>query len=300
MSRSGKQRRAEIKQKRLERARRLQDTLSRTAHGRHLPMDGIEPADRDLLARHNNAYGPLPTFYADRIFVCRDCSEEQVWTAKQQKWWYEVALGPIDSQAVRCLPCRRALRAADDRPGSHLLSELCARIRTLGKQGPDTEAWREIEEALVNKWWGVRTTAIATLGEWGDAQAVARLQRLVADHAGGRRWGGWNYEARRAAFKALGGCLPASESDWGVAQYLADNEAGPLLTPLARLPSAFWAPVLAEEWARNEAHRLERLCWLLAAVTTDAAQRQRWRERFLGHPNASLRRMAGFAWADPH
>ena len=53
MSKSGKQRRAEIKLKRLERARRLQDTLNRTAHGRHLPADGIEPADRDLLARHN-------------------------------------------------------------------------------------------------------------------------------------------------------------------------------------------------------------------------------------------------------
>lgn len=296
MSKSGKQRRAEIKLKRLERARRLQETLSRTAHGRHMPVDGIEPADRDLLARHNNTYGALPAFYADRIFVCRDCSEEQVWTAKQQKWWYEIALGPIDSQAVRCLPCRRALRAANDRPGSHFLRELCVRIRALGKQGPDTAAWCEIEEALVNKWWGVRTTAIATLGDWGDPQAVARLQRLVTDHAGGKRWGGWNHEARRAAFKALGECLPASETDWGLAQYLADSEAWPLRTPLLRLPPAFWEPVLAEELSRDEGHRLERLCWLLAALPTDTARRQRWRERFLGHPNAALRKLAGYAW----
>jgi hypothetical protein len=39
---------------------------------------GVEPVDRDILARYNNSYGPLPEFYIDREFVCRDCGEEQV------------------------------------------------------------------------------------------------------------------------------------------------------------------------------------------------------------------------------
>jgi hypothetical protein len=300
VSKSGKQRRAEIKQKRIERARRLQETLSRPSHGRHLPVSGIEPADRALLARHNNTYGPLPECYADTVFVCRDCGEEQVWTAKQQKWWYETALGPIGSTAVRCLPCRRARRAAHDRPGADLVGERCARLRTLGAGAPDANAWRDVEEALVDKWWGVRTVAIATLGAWGNAsgdpQAVARLQALVADHAAGRRWGGWDHEARRAAFKALGECLPASESEWGLAQYLGHGDAWALRTALMRLPAGFWEPVIAEEWRRNEPPRLERLSWLLAGVSADAARTRQWRERFASHPEAGVRRMAGYAW----
>lgn len=300
MSKSGKQRRAEIKQKRLDRARRLQEALAQPSHGRHLPAGGIEPADRALLARHNNTCGALPEFYADVVFVCRDCGEEQVWTAKQQKWWHEVALGPIDSTAVRCLPCRRARRAARDRPGANLVGERCARLRMLGTREPDAEARREVEAALADKWWGVRTVAIATLAAWGDGQAdlqaVARLQALVADHAGGRRWGGWDHEARRAAFKALGECLPASESDWGLAQYLDHGDAWGLRRPLSRLPATHWEPVLAAEWRRNDAPRLERLCWLLADVAADAAQRQRWRERFASHPDPGVRRMAGYAW----
>jgi len=38
-----------------------------------------------------------------------------------------------------------------------------ARLRTLGTREPDAEAWREVEAALADKWWGVRTVAIATL-----------------------------------------------------------------------------------------------------------------------------------------
>lgn len=296
MSKSGKQRRAEIKQKRLDRAHRLQEALARPSHGRHLPAGGIEPADRAQLARHNNTCDALPEFYADVVFVCRDCGEEQVWTAKQQKWWHEVALGPVGSTAVRCLPCRRARRAAHDRPGANLVGERCARLRMLGSREPDAEARREVEAGLADKWWGVRTVAIATLGAWGDAQAVARLQRMIADHADGRRWGSWDQEARRAAFKALGECLPASESDWGLTQYLDHGDAWALRLPLSRLPASHWEAVLAAEWRRNEAPRLERLSWLLAGVAADAARQQRWRERFASHPDRGVRRMAGYAW----
>ncbi|WP_238944985.1 zinc-ribbon domain containing protein [Vandammella animalimorsus] len=29
-----------------------------------------------------------------------------MWTAKQQKWWYEAAYGPIYSDAKHCRACR--------------------------------------------------------------------------------------------------------------------------------------------------------------------------------------------------
>ena len=69
------------------------------------PLESVQ-ADRAQLG-HNNTYGPLPLFYVDRPFVCRDCGESQVWTAKQQKWWYEIAKGHINSVAIRCRPCRK-------------------------------------------------------------------------------------------------------------------------------------------------------------------------------------------------
>ena len=37
-------------------------------------------------------------------------SKEEIWTARQQKWWYEDCQGSIYSTATRCLPCRIARR----------------------------------------------------------------------------------------------------------------------------------------------------------------------------------------------
>ena len=48
--------------------------------------------------------------YTDRPFRCRDCGVEELWTARQQKWWYEVAKGYVYSTATRCRACRRRER----------------------------------------------------------------------------------------------------------------------------------------------------------------------------------------------
>ena len=56
---------------------------------------------------HINTYGPLPYFYADKPFTCRDCGVEEVWRATQQKWYYEVVKGHIDAIAIRCRACQR-------------------------------------------------------------------------------------------------------------------------------------------------------------------------------------------------
>jgi hypothetical protein len=44
-------------------------------------------------------------YYRDESFTCRDCGVVEVWTATQQKWWYEVAKGessptPADAALV--------------------------------------------------------------------------------------------------------------------------------------------------------------------------------------------------------
>lgn len=49
-------------------------------------------------------------FYTDRPFECIDCGKAEVWTAAQQKWWYEVAKGEVHSTARRCRGCRRRER----------------------------------------------------------------------------------------------------------------------------------------------------------------------------------------------
>lgn len=62
----------------------------------------------------NNSYGP-PRFidrgyYLDVPFTCASCGSEEVWTAPQQKWWYEVAKGSLYSGAKLCRTCRRDAR----------------------------------------------------------------------------------------------------------------------------------------------------------------------------------------------
>ena len=293
---SGRRRREEIRLKRIERAKRLEARLSAPPYAVARPGDGVEDADRALLARHNNTCGTLPAFYIDKVFTCRDCGQEQVWTAKQQKWWYEERLGPIDSTAVRCLPCRRARRTQRAVPGANLLGERRDRLRTLGTRKPDADARAEVEAALADKWWGLRTTAIATLGAWGDADSVDRLKALLAEHAARDGWNSWNRQARAAAFKALGACLPDDETAWALEHYLGDSEAAALRDGLARRPPAFWEPVIDAEWRRGEPRRLQRLVWLLPMVTAEPARRQRWRERFEAHAEPGVRRWAAWAW----
>lgn len=73
-----------------------------------VPSDAIQ-ADLSQQAPNNSYSARL--YYRDYEFNCADCGKPQVWTAADQKWWYEVAKGPIYSQAKRCRECRQALAA---------------------------------------------------------------------------------------------------------------------------------------------------------------------------------------------
>lgn len=108
---SNKQRRQELREKR---RRRTQKKLGVRPTGvgrgllKRLPKGAIAA---DLSQQvPNNSYSLPPTFYIDQPFTCKDCGAREVWTAERQKWWYEVAKGPVFSIAVRCRSCRKIER----------------------------------------------------------------------------------------------------------------------------------------------------------------------------------------------
>jgi hypothetical protein len=197
----------QIKARRLERAARLaKDDAARDVGalmaGR--PVPGMALADLEVLKRYNHTWSP-PRYYLDRAFTCRDCGAEEVWTAKQQKWWYEIVHAPIDSVAVRCRACRRVRRAQlAAHEGADLLGEQTRHLRALGAQAPTTEAQAEVDAALQSKWWGLRVVAIETLGRWGGPQQIAQLEALAATYAGRTyRRGSWERAIADAASTAL-------------------------------------------------------------------------------------------------
>ena len=96
----------------MERDRRIRRAKMWEKHGIGQPAweeevpDGVAKADAEALS-HVKTHGELPRFYIDRVFICRDCGSEELWTAEQQEWWYEEAKAHIDAVAVRCRDCRK-------------------------------------------------------------------------------------------------------------------------------------------------------------------------------------------------
>nr|WP_255784020.1 zinc-ribbon domain containing protein [Lysobacter chinensis] len=236
----------------------------------------------------------LPEFYLDRAFTCRDCGEEQVWTARQQKWWYEQALGHIDSRAVRCRACRRARREAN--PGGQLLREQCERLRALATRPPDEAARRAIDEALESRWWGVRIVAIETLGCWGDRTSVARLRDLASGVERPRR-SSWAFQAQVAAAKALAACLPDTEAGWMLGTGLGKHPGGGhLLAALRARPQAFWERALETEWRRADPERLIRLVWAVRWYAGGETLYSAWRPKLCDHPDGRVAAAVRLAW----
>lgn len=96
------------------RAASATDTIDADA----LPRGAVR-VDRAQLAPANSYGAPdfvTRGYYVDTPFRCVDCGTDEVWTAAQQQWWYEVAKGFIYSHAKRCRPCRQVRRVR--RPGS--------------------------------------------------------------------------------------------------------------------------------------------------------------------------------------
>ena len=111
---SGKQKRQGITKRRIKKAKAH---IEMNTH--NISPTSTIPADHKQL-EHVGIYSFLPDYYEDKPFICRDCGVKGVWTAKQQKWWYEIAKGHIDSKAVRCLSCRKKIRAKKDSQKKHM------------------------------------------------------------------------------------------------------------------------------------------------------------------------------------
>jgi len=70
-----------------------------------IPRDAI-PVDPDLINLSNGPY-IHPTYYRPIHFNCSDCGKPQIWTAEDQRWFYETTGAPIYATAKRCHLCRK-------------------------------------------------------------------------------------------------------------------------------------------------------------------------------------------------
>jgi hypothetical protein len=104
---SGKQRRAELDVR--KKARATKTALKRAQAIGERAIARSVPVNRQALMPHNSYGEPefvTRGFYLDTPFECMDCGKAEVWTAAQQKWWYEVAKGYVFTTARRCRVCR--------------------------------------------------------------------------------------------------------------------------------------------------------------------------------------------------
>ena len=116
---SNKQRRLEIKAKRLKKKEEL--TFGSKKLIQQLSLASVD-ADPSKLT-HNFYYTLLgsPLFkYCDKPFKCRACGKLEIWTAVKQKWWYETAKGLLDSTAVYCKTCRVKRREEKEQQKAHM------------------------------------------------------------------------------------------------------------------------------------------------------------------------------------
>jgi len=98
---SNKRKRPQLKQQRADRVEQQETKTLKNGlrDGTIIPVDRSKIFSRSVLPT-------VPEYYRDRWFTCKDCGEEDLWTAKQQKRWYEEQGGEIEAIAVRCRACR--------------------------------------------------------------------------------------------------------------------------------------------------------------------------------------------------
>ena len=116
MPKSSKQRALELKARRGLREKKLEQRLREDRRAYVLEIGlatGAVPVNAALLdpsTSYSASQFMERGYYLDQEFICKDCNKQEVWTATQQKWWYEIAKGNVSTVANRCRPCRRRER----------------------------------------------------------------------------------------------------------------------------------------------------------------------------------------------
>ncbi|MDB6006545.1 MAG: hypothetical protein JWR15_3532 [Prosthecobacter sp.] len=95
-----------LKQQRESRIARLVEA-GKIKSAEEIPEDAL-PAALELQNPQGTWFPPL--FYLDMGFDCKDCGKPEVWSGTQQRWYYEIAKGPVQAHATRCRSCRKKQR----------------------------------------------------------------------------------------------------------------------------------------------------------------------------------------------
>ncbi len=129
---SDKRKKRKFDAKREKRRRKQLAEEGRLQNGVEMPRGAVAADLSQQLP--NNSHSSRRLFYVDKEFQCVDCGTREIWSAQQQKWFYEVAKGSLYATANRCRRCRR-LHAerrngrGDPNPFPHV-GALLKRIRT--------------------------------------------------------------------------------------------------------------------------------------------------------------------------
>lgn len=108
-------------------------------------------------------------WYVDATFICRECGQEFVFTASEQRFWYEEKQFYVDSSPKSCVKCRRAertrleLRRRYDATIAEALED-----NALGKKQEVVDLICEIEateESLPDRMQENRTRLLRQLGK---------------------------------------------------------------------------------------------------------------------------------------
>lgn len=105
---SNRQRRTEIIQHRAK--KKLAKDVAKVAEEQARRLAGrvlVNPSNLKPTGSYGTPDYVTRRFYEDKPFQCKDCGKSEVWTAHQQKWWYEVAQGDVWTTAIRCRACRK-------------------------------------------------------------------------------------------------------------------------------------------------------------------------------------------------
>ncbi|MFO6421924.1 zinc-ribbon domain containing protein [Motilimonas sp. KMU-193] len=76
--------------------------------------------DKDKWGVNDNTYSSPPEFYYDIEYKCSECGKTDIWTASQQKRWYEELGKTINAVAKRCRVCRAHIQAIKEEQKRHM------------------------------------------------------------------------------------------------------------------------------------------------------------------------------------